>query len=397
MPEIIQKIEIDESLFSIMAGGDLREMCRYFYVRFGFPVFIHDTNLCYVACWPEEKIGDKYWDSQIENGGLTAELLSSSRDNQYMDMLRNSTDVLAVDWGDISYPVFNANISVNNRIYGYTTLECTHDRYSRSQVIQIARLFARCCCAMMMDYGDAVNSGDEFHGYYALRMLLSEHNASENDLMAWLRLAGIEAAPGYAMLCLHCGNERASRLDAELSRRSVRHMSPQEVEEQEFLFFIYGVMNMNSLRDNVLSLQLDCPAGYSELFGNLTDVPVYAHQAAAGCRFSMQIGSPVFFPDHQTEIVLKNMKSRFFFPSNYTHPLLKQLSDYDRQYNTELTISLITFVRNYCNLASAANELCIHRNSLAYRLERIKEISGYDLNSYELRYDLLLSTMLLDV
>ena len=70
---------------------------------------------------------------------------------------------------------------------------------------------------------------------------------------------------------------------------------------------------------------------------------------------------------------------------------LAALTDYDRKQHAELLKTLDAFFANLGNLARAADALHVHRNTLLYRLERIGEISGMNLDDAEDRLALWLA------
>lgn len=70
---------------------------------------------------------------------------------------------------------------------------------------------------------------------------------------------------------------------------------------------------------------------------------------------------------------------------------LAALADYDRDQGAELLKTLEAFFDNLGNLARTAEALHVHRNTLLYRLARIGEISGMDLDDAEDRLALWLS------
>ena len=70
---------------------------------------------------------------------------------------------------------------------------------------------------------------------------------------------------------------------------------------------------------------------------------------------------------------------------------LAALADYDRRQEGELLKTLEAFFANLDNLARTAAALHIHRNTLLYRLGRIAEISGLDLDDPEERLALWLA------
>lgn len=90
----------------------------------------------------------------------------------------------------------------------------------------------------------------------------------------------------------------------------------------------------------------------------------------------------------------------------YTVSLIRKagLSDYsieqlileDEKNNTELYYSLKVYLLCENNVTAAAKRLHIHRNTLVYRLKRIREIIGGDMNDYETSGGLLAFIMMND-
>jgi sugar diacid utilization regulator len=65
------------------------------------------------------------------------------------------------------------------------------------------------------------------------------------------------------------------------------------------------------------------------------------------------------------------------FYAETIEPLVK----YDEQYETELVLTVETFLAADANVAGTAQRLFTHRHTVRYRLERVKEITGLDCSS----------------
>lgn len=59
---------------------------------------------------------------------------------------------------------------------------------------------------------------------------------------------------------------------------------------------------------------------------------------------------------------------------------LHDLIAYDQENNSNLVETLDIFLKNHHNIASASRDLFIHRNTLLYRLDKIKDILDYNFN-----------------
>jgi DNA-binding PucR family transcriptional regulator len=54
---------------------------------------------------------------------------------------------------------------------------------------------------------------------------------------------------------------------------------------------------------------------------------------------------------------------------------------YDEQYGTDLLATVETFLKNDGNIAPTADELFTHRHTIRYRLGRVRDLCGYDIQS----------------
>lgn len=70
---------------------------------------------------------------------------------------------------------------------------------------------------------------------------------------------------------------------------------------------------------------------------------------------------------------------------------LAPLARYDASRNAELVQTLETFFNQHGNVSQTAKTLYLHRNSLLYRLERISDITGMDLDDPDDRFSLQLA------
>jgi purine catabolism regulator len=83
-------------------------------------------------------------------------------------------------------------------------------------------------------------------------------------------------------------------------------------------------------------------------------------------------------------------------------PILKQfcqrligpLARYDEQHNSDLVHTITAYFDHHANISQTAEALFIHRNTLLYRLERIQELTGQDLNQADTRLSLHLALKL---
>ena len=76
---------------------------------------------------------------------------------------------------------------------------------------------------------------------------------------------------------------------------------------------------------------------------------------------------------------------------------LAQLMEYDREHDGELVDTLRAFFANHGNLSRTADQLILHRNTISYRLERISQLTGLDLEDEGDRFRLHLAVKLVEL
>ena len=89
---------------------------------------------------------------------------------------------------------------------------------------------------------------------------------------------------------------------------------------------------------------------------------------------------------------------RLLFQLEYSPDLISfcqetigKLIEYDRAQGTDLVETLSAYFAHKSNLSQTAEALFVHRNTLLYRMERIREISGLDLDNPETRLSIQLA------
>ena len=76
----------------------------------------------------------------------------------------------------------------------------------------------------------------------------------------------------------------------------------------------------------------------------------------------------------------------------FVHRWLGPLTDYDIVHGTQLVLTLSEYLDHGGSYNASATALSVHRNTLKYRLRRIRDVSGYDLSEPDIMFNLQLAT-----
>lgn len=108
-----------------------------------------------------------------------------------------------------------------------------------------------------------------------------------------------------------------------------------------------------------------------------------ATQALAMAR-RLNESAPLFFGDLSVYRLLFKVESEAEL-AGFCQEVLGRLAAYDEAHDGTLLETLAAYFANNGNLSKTAQALFIRRNSLLYRMKRIEEIGGLDLNNAETR------------
>ena len=138
-------------------------------------------------------------------------------------------------------------------------------------------------------------------------------------------------------------------------------------------------------------------AGISNEFEDLASLAGYWRQATAALEVGLE-EHPTFWYHRFSDLALSyllrkatsELDERFLCA-----PELLKLRDYDRDNGTEYLNTLTAYLYHGCNAVQTARSLFIHRGTMIYRLRRIWEITGLNMDSFERRLYLGISCLLL--
>jgi sugar diacid utilization regulator len=117
-------------------------------------------------------------------------------------------------------------------------------------------------------------------------------------------------------------------------------------------------------------------------------------EAVAALRVQKAVGGPdqvIVFDDLGVYKVLMTANETFAM-ERFVEEWLRPLIDYDSARGTQLVLTLTEYLDCGGNYDASAKALSVHRNTLKYRLRRIREVSGHNLGHPGTQFNLQLAT-----
>lgn len=104
-----------------------------------------------------------------------------------------------------------------------------------------------------------------------------------------------------------------------------------------------------------------------------------------------QVAEPLLcYDDLGIYKILADVKEPSIYPA-FVQETLGNLIRYDKEHGTEFVHILKTFFENECNMLATSGALFCHKNTLTYKMNKLKEILGYDIMTNENRTRIMLA------
>jgi len=186
------------------------------------------------------------------------------------------------------------------------------------------------------------------------------------EQLPWLRHHGLQARYEGCLVVLH-------------SRKPDSPLSDEQMEG------LRATAELNHLS-----------VGISNPFTDMSDVRTHYGQACSAIESGLLIkhaldDRSVYQYRHYAYVELLGHASRHQSLINLCHPALLDLLHHDEEHDSELMETLFAYLQCSGSTRRASKMLHLHKNTLLYRLGRIRQVMGCDLGSGEERFILQLS------
>lgn len=160
------------------------------------------------------------------------------------------------------------------------------------------------------------------------------------------------------------------------------------------------IVNLRIISEDILFRELrtyltktSAYAGVSYTFKDLFLLKQHYNQADIALRYGGKNAGKIYrCKDYALKYALNAINANIVI--DICHPGLNRLAEYDKKHNTDFYETLKRFLFNERNQLMTAKEFNIHRNSLVYRIQKIEEIIGEDLDNVDTRLHLIFSFLI---
>ncbi len=389
---IFEDIKAENALFPLsqaaLDGNNILHLINEAAKILGNALILTDTSMNIIAHSTVFEIMDPLWEKNIRNGQCTDEFKQKVNSCESMKgWSKQDNDTIKIRLADDNQSKLISRIIHNNHLTGGITMIEHHTPISRAHMVQLPLVGAILYKRFVNDLSGSLNKS--LHSTILYNLLDELDTAGKNksipkiDLPKQLKVVVVRYI--YPMYNRHL--KRTIMFELE-------RIFPNGYSVQYKGYMAIVVDSINDNQENELKKmvsQNDITIGVSWEFYNIAQFKRYFNQAVSAIKLSHRIGAKnqlVNYTDYAIFDLLSNYAGKIPL-QGFCHPHLETLKTYDRINGTEFYMTLRTYFQNNKNLSLTSKALFIHKNSLAYRLNRITQLTGIDLNNVELMHSLI--------
>lgn len=371
----------------IAKGCTIEELVVFTYQTFDLSIIVTDPGYRYITYAGDEEVGDPYWHQIIHSGEPTDHTIMEYYINDgLMTAITSSKEALYIDWGVCEdYPQTCGPVYIDSNLEGFVSV-LFMDEALLDFSLQLNNLLCQFCTILMRSKNFrlkyAINPVKEL---LAQKFFDTVNYPTVASLEEYLSTVQIEAP--FCIAVLSEKNQNPVVL-SHIESRIVKGRSDilYLVKDQK-LYLLFHQIKQARLEKQFVNLiqQYSIYCGVSTVFTSLTNRHIYTQQAELAyktAKLTEQTSCCLSFSETLSEsLLLQSVKD--FLPENIIPKPLHSLINYDQTHETELAKTLETYLYQRNDINKTASALHIHRNTLIYRLNKIRDLTEVNIDDPE--------------
>lgn len=396
------RIERELERFTYMQHG-LQEMIGLLSRVCGNPAYVTDEHFHALAMEqanPDLSVYSINWKRIREHGYLPFHVVDSILQNEQWIDLRRSEKPILTETKEFSVPFVISNLRKEGRVRWHLFI-CELEKYitpADLDLIEAAGTYIEKCLLTGYSYKAA-----EGHYYdYFLRDVMSGNLLGSQLIQEQLKPLGWTFEGLFCVMELE--NREEDSLFFELLSTQMEKLAGGKSflyrEKEDVPYRFMTVFQLPSRQEysqllkkleSVLSM-MKCRGGISDLYRRFNKLSSYEKQAGRALASLVNADSSCCLKTFQSivweELMQVQEKENL---ERLVDPLIIEMIEYDQLHHSEYAETMQVFLEQERNLIRTSKQLHIHRNTLVYRLEKMKELFAIELDDCECRARYILS------
>lgn len=400
--------EVYEKLYKAVCNQSTNNVLSAAYDVLKKPILFVDEYFHVVSMYPMEPIGNLEWDQILENKAMNREQIFRTLDEFLSGRKAFYRPFFANTGSCAQAPRLFAEVVQDNNVHGHIivfwdgTPPTQEDFEIIDLVLDAIRLRISSRIKSMGSWNLALST--------KLEDLLAPNTPPHLERLACEAISST-MQPEYTVCVTTIGALASQKAFAEYAVRELQQLYRNVicVIYDSNIVTLYGNAEPHGSGTPMPKMSManrlfeffgthDMICGLSDSFSDPREVRMHYRQALLTARLALQLGrdkSTTFSDLMPLPIFLSVLEKDT--PETFIHPAIFKMREYDRENGTAYDETMRVFSFNMHNKDRTAASLCIHRNTLLYRLGRISELFDLPYEHDQVALNLLCSYMILEL
>lgn len=381
--------EIYRQIFSTIKKGTIEETIRTGYQIIGFPIVLMDAACLVMGKYPlESEPGTVHWNAYMPGRQVDPQLIRAAWAEGHIGILESSEAPILIDWGFAERePRITEELRWQGKPIGYLLVLCREKSYEQWQIDAIHVLGE--ALTMLLAIQGQRRQVDETFANTLFYGLLSGEMESDEEIGAVLAASQINLKPHYLLIVAEQRRRGDQPMREYLATRWEQHYLNAliYVYNQSLYILLYDLKEDYREHEQyhqamALLKEMDAVCGISRTFDSIYRLREYrwqADRALESGRLMRPRKTIHHYADYVLDIIICQLVQSINAES-FIHPALAILEKHDRMHGSEYLETLKAYLVSQFDVTKTLEALHIHRNTLWYRLGKIKAMTGIDLH-----------------
>jgi len=402
--------EITEELLESLYSGGLDAILETAYSVLGNPVFIRDVSHKLLGITKNIIIDHPFIRELIETGSFDETTVKKMKQfNRFNAAQLHGTSCapVLINFETDKPNLITGPVLIGNTVVAFVSVVEHCRPFVKDDFAIIAKL-CKVVSIQLQKSNTFTMSGGTQHEYFLLDLLEKNSKTSQNQLFIEQRLKNLSIKLKSNLFVVAFRVEKNLKSETEL-QTIAKELRQLLIGSITAVYCNHIIMLMSSDTSQPLSpfqktsldgfLEINSIiAAFSQCFTDITKTYKYYIQAVESIEIgkNIKVDERLFFSEELLVYYIFRLGDKAIDLTDYIHPTMLRLRDYDNDNNTELFKTLYYYITHLKNAAHTLEHLHIHRNTLLYRLHKIEEIMEIDLNNSEVGFHILISFKILE-
>lgn len=388
----------------LFAGQGLQHLTDVAATVFGNPVYVVDLQHKYLAISSTISRPNNFWIMEQQSGYISDEGLRLIRENRLDEKVRNNRAPYLFYNSQLDQQMLIDSIRIQGIEIGHVMIQESEHPFSEFDA-ELLHRFSRLLSIELQKDSVFTNNKGVMYSYFLADLLKNPH---ENTAAVEKRITamGYKLKGDLSILVVPSASRHTADIRTEVMVSQLRSIFPGSlyvIYEDSVVFLIsrekhqgFSEYELKRLTDFLSANRLK--AGISNFFEELEHAARFYRQAQKAIKLGIRFNDPspiCRYNDYYIFEILETYEKTDPEIRYMIHPGLIKLYDYDQEKGTELIQTLRIFLEYPGQPAKVADRLHIHKNTLLYRMGKIRELTNctFETGSDYIRFGLSFKIM----